>query len=100
LPDWSAALATDAFLAAPASSWLPAGRIDSRFTVTVRIVDDAADNDGNVRTDSNGVVIVHSLARGPAGERRALRGVMRRTRQADGTLPAVGGRLLSVQETR
>ena len=89
LPDWSAALAAGVVVSAPAASWLPEGRIQSPFTVTVRIEDDAADNDGDGQADSNGVVVVHSLARGPAGERRGLRGVVRRP-----------GRLVSVQETR
>ena len=89
IADWSAVLGGDPLLSAPAAAWLPSGRIESRFTVSVTVTDDAADNDGNPRADANGVVIVHSLARGPAGERRAVRGVVGRP-----------GRLLSVQETR
>ena len=92
-PDWTGLLAAGDILSGPAAGWLGAGRIESQVTVTVRIADDPADNDGDPLADTNGVVVVHSSARGPTGARRAYRGVVQRRAPS-------GARLLSVQETR
>jgi hypothetical protein len=95
-PDWTPALAAGSLFSEPLSGWLPEGRIESRFLVTVRITDDPADNDGDPRADSNGVVVVHSSALGPGGSRRAVRGLVQRGGDAAGE----AARLLAVHETR
>ena len=92
-PDWTGLLAAGDILSGQAAGWLGTGRIESQVTVTVRITDDPADNDGDPFADANGVVLVHSSARGPAAARRAFRGVVQRRAPS-------GARLLSVQETR
>jgi len=84
----------------PVARWLPAGRIDSALYVTVWVADDGEDGDRNPFADSNGILLVHGQARGPAGSRRILEAAIRRQTIGEPAAPGPGVHVLTWQEIR
>lgn len=83
-----------------ASSWLAAGRSSSPFYVVIWVSDDVDDADGNPWIDSNGAVVIHALAVGPARARRSIQATVQHARRADGTLLGRGATIVSSRESR
>ncbi|HVH55993.1 MAG TPA: hypothetical protein VM791_07050 [Vicinamibacterales bacterium] len=83
----------------PAADWLPAGRLFTPVYVAVWVGDDPADGDGNPVLDANGILLLHAVALGVSGGRRAVEAVVQRP-AATGLPPPPGLRILSWQAVR
>lgn len=83
----------------PASSWLT-GVSSSPFYVVTWVADDVSDGDGNPWVDSNGAVVIHALALGPARARRSIQATVQHARRADGTLLGTGVTIASSRQSR
>lgn len=83
-----------------ASSWLTAGGSSSPFYVVIWVADDVSDGDGNPWVDSNGAVVIHALALGPARARRSIQATVQHARRADGTLLGTGVTIASSRQSR
>jgi hypothetical protein len=83
----------------PAADWLPAGRLFTPVYVAVWVGDDPADGDGNPVLDANGILLLHAVALGVSGGRRAVEAVVQRPATSE-LSPPPGLRILSWQDVR
>ena len=84
----------------PVTNWLAAGRIDSAMYAVVWVADDPEDGDGNPALDSNGIVLLHSHALGPAGGRRVVDVLVGRPLPGEDPPQAIPVRIISWREVR
>jgi len=82
-----------------AADWLPAGRLFTPVYVAVWIADDPADGDGNPVLDANGILLLHAVALGISGGRRAVEVIVQRPATSEFP-PPQGLRILSWQDVR
>ena len=73
----------------PASSWSTHAGVGGAFYVVVWVADDVQDGDGDASRDSNGLIIVRSLALGPGRARRSVEATVRHAVDQTG-LPLAG----------
>lgn len=82
-----------------AADWLAAGRLFTPVYVAVWVADDPADGDGNPVLDANGILLLHAVALGVSGGRRAVEAVVQRP-ESTGLPPPYGLRILSWHDVR
>jgi hypothetical protein len=82
-----------------AADWLPAGRLFTPVYVAVWVADDPADGDSNPLLDVNGILLLHAVALGVSGGRRAVEAVVQRP-ASTGLPPPSGLRILSWHDVR
>jgi hypothetical protein len=82
-----------------AADWLSAGRLATPVYVAVWVADDPADGDGNALRDANGILLLHAIALGGPGGRKAVEAVVQRP-TSTGLPPPSGLRILSWHDVR
>ena len=84
----------------PASNWSTSVGAGNVFYVVVWVADDVQDGDGDAWSDSNGLILVRSLALGPGRGRRSVEATIRHALDENG-LPLAGRvAVITTRETR